>query len=180
MAEAFAKAGQGSESSWLAAKADRLQSEIALERIRAKMPAPAGGGKAAADPDGAAALAEKQLAIKRAMVKVAEARKKVAMAQLMSLKAECAQAQAAESFAEKQLKRFEELVRQNAIANDLVDERRVLCEAAKARRKAAEGKIAETEALVALEQARVAQAQLEAEEAELRLKQARSRLESQR
>ena len=45
IAETLVKAGQDQASGWLAAKADRLQTEIALERVRAKMALPAGTGQ---------------------------------------------------------------------------------------------------------------------------------------
>ncbi len=64
IADNFAKTGQGHVSAALAAKADRLQAEIALERAKAKAAVLPGGGKAAQESEGQHALAEKQAAIK--------------------------------------------------------------------------------------------------------------------
>jgi hypothetical protein len=165
-AEESVKAGVVPARTALKARADRLQAEIALERLRNKpaaRPAPEGQGQVA--------LAEKQVAIKRAAVKVAEGQYRIALAKLTAIKASVSEAQAAEAFAEKQLKRFEALLAQNTIPTQIVDEHRAQFEAARSRRVAAEGSVQEGEALVQVEQARVMVAQLEVEEAELRLKQ---------
>jgi hypothetical protein len=171
----LSKTGQAPTRMVLKAKADRLQAEIALEQAKAKA-----GGQTALESHTQLALAEKQLAIKRATVKVAEAQKKMAMAKLTSIRAEVAEAQAAESFAEKQVKRFEELANQQAITTALIDEHRTRWEVATARRKAAEGKVAECEAQVLLEQSHIDLAQLEVEEAEIRLQQLKVILERKR
>jgi hypothetical protein len=171
----LSKTGQAPTRTALKAKADRLQIEIALEQAKAKA-----AGRTSFDLRDHVALAENQLAIKRAAVKVAEAQKKMAIAKLTSARALVAKAQAAESLAEKQLKRFEELVKLNAVTADLADERRAHWEAAKARRTTADGKVLEAEAHVALEQARVEMARLEVEDAELRLKQLKVRLDPKR
>lgn len=171
----LSKTGQVPIATALKAKADRLQAEIALEQAKAKA-----GGQTGIELNDQVALAEKQVAIKRAAVKVAEAQKKMAVAKIASLRAQVVEAQASESFAEKQVKRFEELVNQQAVTSALVDERRTQWAAAKARRTAAEGKVVESEAQVLLEEARAELAQLEVGEAELRLKQLKVSLEKKR
>ena len=165
-AEKLFKAGVASSRAALKARADRLQAELDLQREKAK-----GTRTTSAELPDKVALAEKEVAIKQAGLKVAEAQKKIALARLASVKAQLAESLAAESLAEKQIKRFEDLAKQQAIGAELVDERRTQWDAAKARRTAAEGKVVEFEAAVLLEQARVDLARLEAEEAELRLKQ---------
>jgi hypothetical protein len=171
----LSKTGQAPTRTALRAKADRLQAEIKLEQATTKV-----GGRTGLELNDQVALAEKQVAIKRAAVKVADAQKKIAVAKLATLRAQVAEAQASESFAEKQVKRFEELVNQQAVTTQLIDERRTQWDAAKARRTAAEGKVAEGEAQVLLEKARVDLAQLEVGEAELRLKQLNPGLERNR
>jgi multidrug resistance efflux pump len=126
------------------------------------------------------ALTEKQIAIKRAAVKVAEAQKRIAIAKLASVRAQVMDAQATESFSEKQYKRLEQLVKQGAVTTEVADERRAQWEVAKARRTAAEGEVSQHELQVALGEARVELAQLEVQEAELRLKQLKTRLEPKR
>jgi hypothetical protein len=174
----IAKTGQGTFRTVLKARADRLQAEITLERVKTRAanpgakqpPAPLPGDPIATDVRGQIALAEKQVAIKRAAVKVAEAQKKIVAARVASLRAEVAEALASESFSEKQVQRLEELVRQKAVSAEIVDERRAQWDAAKARRLATEGKVVEAEAQVLLEDAHIELAQLEAEEAVLRLR----------
>lgn len=163
------KTGQGRASAALMAKADRLQAEIALERAQSKAI-----GSTGVDSKNQIALAEKQVDVKRAAVKVAEAQKLKAVAELASIKSQLVESQAAESLAEKQLVRFEELARLKSVEESLVEEGRLKLNAAKARRATVEGKIAESETQVLLEQARVERAQLEAEESGLRLKQLKS------
>jgi multidrug resistance efflux pump len=174
------KAGRGPTGTALKAKADRLQAEIALERARAKLAAGPGDGKTAQESHGQVALAEKQVAIKRAALKVAEAQTKLAAATLTRSKVQVAEAEATESFRAKELKRFEQLVTQGAVTTALADERRAWWEAAKAHRSAAKGKLVEYESQVLLEQARVGLAQLEVEDAVLRLKQLKATLEPKR
>jgi hypothetical protein len=160
------KAGQAPFGATLKAKADRLQAEIALERARTKEV-----GGAALETDAQVALAEKHVAIKQAASKVAEAQRKVVLAQATSVRAQVAEAQAAEALAAKQFKRLQELERHKAVAAEQVEESQARWEAAKARRLAAEGKVLELEAQALLEQARAELARRELEEAELRLKQ---------
>jgi hypothetical protein len=162
----LSKTGMAPTRTALKAKADRLQAEIALERVKAKA-----GGRTGLERNDQVDLAANQVAIKRAAVKVAEAQKKIKVAKLASLRAQVAEAQASESYAEKQVKRLEVLLQSKAVTTGLVDEHRTRWEAAKARRKAVEGKVVEVEAEVLLEGARVELAQLEVKEAELRLKQ---------
>ena len=106
---------------------------------------------------------------------MAEAQKKITAAKLASVRARVVEAQAAEAFAEAQVKRLQELVRQGAVGVEVVEERRAQWEAAKARRSAAEGEVLEWEGHVALDEARVQVAQLHVERAELVLKQLKSR-----
>jgi multidrug resistance efflux pump len=169
------RAGLAPPRAGLKAKADRLQAEIALERMRVKA-----AGPTAVGPHDQPALAEKQVAIKRAAVKVAEAQKKIAVARLTSVRAQLAEAQAAESLAAKQAKRFEDLLKQHAVDSRLVDEHRAQWDSARARLTAAEGTVAGGEAQVALEQARVDLAQSELEAAELRVKHPRASQEQKR
>jgi hypothetical protein len=171
----LSKAGRAPPRTALKAKADRLQAEIALEQAKTK-----DGGQTGLELSDQVALAEKQVAIKRAVVKVVEAQKKIAGAKFASLRAQVAEALASEAFAEKQVNRFEDLVKQQAVPTALVDERRTQWDAAKARRTAAENKVVESEAQVLLEEARVELAQLEVGEAELRLKQLKASLERKR
>jgi len=159
------KAGQATPRAVLMARADRLQAEITLENARARA-----GGETAVEGHAQVALAEKQVAVKRAASKVAEAQRKRVLARATSLRAQVTEAQAAEAFAAKHLKRVEELERQKAVAAEVVEERRAQWEAARARSTAAQGQIVELEAQMILEQARAELAQLEVEEAELRLK----------
>jgi hypothetical protein len=177
MAHAMLKAGQLQENRWLAVKADRLQLEIALERARAK-PAkqPRGEAKPGLELDEQVSLADKQVAIKRAAVKVAEVQVQIAAAKVSSAKAQLGAAKASEAYAEQQMKRFAALAGSNAIPAELLDEQRAKLDAAKAHRAAVEGKFAESEGQVVLERARVEVSRLEAEEAELRLTQLKAKL----
>jgi hypothetical protein len=188
----LSKTGQAPTRTALKAKAERLQAEISLQRAAANaagqaaapkgpvgtMPLPA--GPTAGGLRDQVALAEHQVAIKRAAVKVAEAQKAAALATLVALKAQVAEGQAAEALAAKQVERFESLVKTNSVEQGLVDERRAQWEAAKARRAEAEGKVGACEAQVRLEQARVELARAEVEGAELRLKQLNARLDRDR
>jgi hypothetical protein len=171
----LSKTGQAPMRTALKAKANRLQAEIGLEQAKTK-----GAGQTSLELPDQVARAEKLVAIKRAAVKVAEAQKRTAVAKLGSVRAHVAETRAAETLAEKQVKRFGELVKQQAVPTELVDERRTQWDAAKARRTAAEGKLAEAEAQVLLEEARVELAQLEVGEAELGLKHLKVSLEKKR
>jgi hypothetical protein len=170
VAEARVQAGAGRVSDRLAAKAHRLEAEIGLERARAQEKGQSGKTKRAeATPDNEA-LAEKQVAIKRAAVKVAEAQVKVAVAKLKAANAQLADAQSNERLAEQRFKRFQDLAKSGAVAAELLEEQATKCDAAKNRKTALEGSVAEAEANVLVEQALVDVARLEVEEAELRLK----------
>jgi hypothetical protein len=162
----FTKAGQAPVRHALRARADRLQAEIALERAKAR---PAGG--AALDARDAVALAESEVAIKRAAVKIAATQEKIALAKLANAKTQLESAEKWESYRALVFKRMADLFKQGSLEERLVDEKREQWEAAKAQRKTSEGKITEYEAHVALERARVEMAQAEAQHAELRLKQ---------
>jgi hypothetical protein len=177
LAQAQSKAGQLPANRWLAVKADRLQAEITLERARAKPAAqPRGDAKPGPDIEDQVALAEKQLAIKRAAVKVAEVKVQIAVAKLSAVKAQVEGAKAAEAYAELQVKRMMALAGANAVSAEEVDAHRAKLEAAKADRAALQGKLAEREAHVELERTRVDVARLEADDAELRLKQLKAKL----
>lgn len=173
----LAQTGQGLESDALKAKADRLQSEIALEQARGKGAARPPEGHTAGDIQDQVALAEKQVAIKRAALKVAQAQKQKAVAELNTLKAQLVEASAAATLAEKQVKRLEDRRNQNAVAEHVVDEGVAKRDASRARLLTAEGKAKEGESQVAVEQARVELAQAEVDEVELRLKQLKARLQ---
>src|SRR5262245_2409386 len=69
------KTGQAPIRTALKAKADRLQAEIALEQAKANA-----AGQTRPGRNDQVGLAEKQVAIKRAALKVAEAQKKIAVA----------------------------------------------------------------------------------------------------
>jgi hypothetical protein len=174
-AAALHKAGVTSPRTVLEAKADRLQVEIALERARGRVSAPADSELA-----DRVALLEKRVAIQRVELKMAESQKRIVVARLATLRAQVAEARAAESVTARDLKRFEELVKSNVVTADLLDQRRAQWEAARARQTMTEGKVAEGEGEVLLEQTRVELAQLKREEAELRLKQAKAKLEPKR
>jgi multidrug resistance efflux pump len=133
-------------------------------------------GAGSLDSSDELALAEKQVAIKCAAVKVAEARKLIAVAKLSGLKGRVAEARAEAAFAAKQLKRFEELEKARGVDSGQVDERRAKWEAASARVRIAEAGLAEGDGCVRLEEALILLAREEAGEAELRLKLLKARL----
>jgi multidrug resistance efflux pump len=126
------------------------------------------------------AITEKQVAIKRAAVKVAEAQKKVALAMVASVRAQVVEAQAAESFSEKQYQRIVAMVKEGATTAKMADEGRAQWDGAKARRTAAEREVSQHELRVALEEARIELTHLEVQEAELRLDQLKARLAPKR
>lgn len=178
-AQAMVKAGQAQGNLSLAVKADRLQVEIALERLRAKPVAkPRGEAKPGPEVEDQVALAEKHVAIRRALVKVAEVQVQIVAAKMSVVKAQFDGAKAAEAYAELQMKRFTALAGTNAVSAELVDEQRAKLDAARALRASVQGKLAESEGQVELERARVDVARLEAEEAELRLKQLKAKWNS--
>jgi hypothetical protein len=179
LAERLAKSGQRRESAVLKAKAERVRFEIALERAKARVTAkPSAGDAGQGFRVGQVALAEKQAAIKKAAVRVAEAQKAKAQASFAAINAQVAQAKAAESYAEMQLRRFNDLFKAQALEERVLEEQRAKLEAAKTKRAAVEAQVAEAESQVAVEQARIVQAQLEFEEAQLRLEQLKARLQS--
>jgi membrane fusion protein (multidrug efflux system) len=124
------------------------------------------------------ALAEKQVATKRAGVKVAEAQKRIADARLKSRKTKVAAAQAAETAAKAKRQRFKELVAAAAVPAQIAEEAEASFLAATAHRQECEENVLVAEGEVALEVARRELAQAELEEYELRLKQLRERLRS--
>jgi hypothetical protein len=172
VATKIVEAGQAPARTGLKARANRLQAEIALERLRSK-----GTPQPVPEEQSQVRLAEKQAAIKLAGVKVAEVQLKITQDKLPPLKARIAESRANEALAEQQLKRIEELVKQSAAPVQLLDEHRAKLEVARARRAATEATVAESEGAVLLEQARVEVARREAEEADLRVAQLKARLE---
>jgi hypothetical protein len=181
-------AGKAPASSVFKAKADRLQIEIALERVKGKAaapgqetrprPVPEASGEQARDVRELAALAEQQVAVKRAAVKVVDAQKNIAEAKLKTLKTKAAAAKSSEDLAKAKLQRFKELADSKAVSVELVIEAEASYQTAVLLRHEAEDKIAVGEAEVALEAARRDVALAELDEAELRLKQLRERLKS--
>lgn len=170
IADQFGKAGTSAPWAALKAKADRLQAEIDLEKVKTKV-AMHSAAKRTADRT---PIAETQIAVQHAAVKMAEAQKQMAVAQLESSKAQLAAAQAAESFADSQLQRYLQLSKSDAVVSNVIDERRQQFEATKARRIAAESEVKQCEARVLLEDAHVERANLELEEAKLRLTEQKS------
>jgi RNA polymerase sigma factor (sigma-70 family) len=126
------------------------------------------------------ALAEKDVAIKRAAVKVANAQKIMAEAKVRILKSKALAAQAAEKGAKTKLDRVTILVAQKAVEPSLADEAQVKYLAALALRQESEDTIALGEAEVGLELARREVAEAELDKADLRLKQLRDRLTSKK
>jgi hypothetical protein len=186
-ARAFEKGAGKASSSALRAKADRLQIEIALERLKGKTapgrdtdrrPAPPARAEPPTELREAAALAEQQVAVKRAAVKVADAQKGIAEAKLKALKTKVDTAKASEDLAKAKLQRIKELVDSKAAAVELVIEAEAGYQTAALLRREAEDRIAVGEADVALEAARRDVALAELDEAELRLKQLQERLKS--
>jgi hypothetical protein len=180
-------AGVVHANSGFKAKADRLQMEIALERLKGRAapgpdtrprPGPEASGGPAADVRELAALAEQQVVIKRAAVKVADAQKGIAEAKLKVLLTKVDTAKGAEAAAKQKLQRIRELAESKGVSGELVAEAEASYQTAVLLRREAEGRIAVGEADVALEAARREVAVAELGEAELRLKQLQERLKS--
>jgi hypothetical protein len=177
MAVNLSNNGQGRQSTALKAKAERLRVEIDLERAKTKTAVkPAQNGTTPEATQDQAAMAAIQAGVKRAAMKVAEARLRRAMAKLAGSKALVVEAQAWESYREKQLKVFEELLKLKSIEEHLVDEKVANSASAQARRLAAEANVAESASQVAVEEARVQIAEQECQEADLRAKHLKARL----
>jgi hypothetical protein len=157
----------GASQPWeaLKARADRLQAEIDLAKAETKVAT----HPAAKRTNDRTAIAEMQVAVQQTAIKAAEAQKQMIIAQCESSRAQLAAAQAAESFADRQLQRYSQLSKSDAVASNMIDEQQQKSDAAKARRLAAEGDLKKCEAQVLLEDAHVEQARLEFEEAKLRL-----------
>src|SRR5262249_10353524 len=109
MADQLAKAGQMRPSSALLVKADRLKAEVDLARAKAKLARQPVKENTSRDLHESIALAEKQVAIKQAGVRLAEAQKKMAVAKLSSVRAQHAEAEAPERFAQGQVRRTGQL-----------------------------------------------------------------------
>jgi hypothetical protein len=157
----------GTSQPWeaLKARADRLQAEIDLEKAETKVVT----RPAAKRTSDRTAIAEVQVAVQQTAVKAAEAQKQMIIAQCDSSKAQLAAAQAAESFADKELQRYSQLSKTDTVASNVLDEQQQKSEAAKSRRIAAQSEVKKCEAQVLLEDAHVEQARLELEQAKLRL-----------
>jgi len=126
------------------------------------------------------ALQEKQVAIKRAVVRVADAQKNIAVAKLKVLKTKVSAAAASEALAKTKMQRFKQLVNEGSVGVELLNEAEISLRSASGLRQEAEDAVLVGEAEVHLEMARreVAEAQLAL--AELRLKQLRERLASKK
>jgi hypothetical protein len=165
IADQRSKTGTSQPWAALKARADRLQAEIDLEMAETKVATHAAEKRT----NDRTAIAEMQVAVQQTAIKAAEAQKQTIIAQSESSRAQLAAAQAAESFADKQLQRYSQLSKSDAVASNTLDEQQQKSEAAKARRIAAESEVKKCEAQVLLEDAHVEQARLELEEAKLRL-----------
>jgi hypothetical protein len=126
------------------------------------------------------ALMEKEVAIKRASLKVADAQKNIAEAKLKILKSKVVAAQASEKHAKLKLERMKKLFQDGSIDQRLIDEAQAAYQAAAALRQEREETISLGEAEVALEAARREVALAELDKTELRLKQLRDRLKSKK
>ena len=119
----------------------------------------------------ALALAEVRIAIKRTVVKIAEAQKKIVAANLPLVRAQLEPAQRGVANAKDDYRRVEELSRKGVVTAQEVRNRMANWEHAKLQLATAQRDIAQCELRLALCDARIERAQLEVREAELRLKQ---------
>jgi RNA polymerase sigma factor (sigma-70 family) len=133
-------------------------------------------GEQATDLKDLVALTEKDVAIKQAESKVANARKLMAVAKLNMLKKKAAAAQASEHYAQTKLERVRNLAAKAAVGGEVLDEAQAAQQAAVSLRQESEGAIALGEAEVDFEVARGEVSQAELEKTELRLAQLRHRL----
>ena len=124
------------------------------------------------------ALTEKDVAIRQAESKVANARKLMAMAKLNILKKKAAAARASEEYARAKLDRVSNLAANAAVGRELVDEAKAAFQTALSLREESEEAIALGEAEVAFEVARGEVSQAELEKMQLRLNQLQSRLKA--
>jgi multidrug resistance efflux pump len=122
------------------------------------------------------ALAEKQVATRRALAKVAEAQMKIAEAKVTALKSKLTAAEAALSSADVELQRIKELADKAVASQVELARAEAARKAAIALRDEAQANIQVGEGEVKLEAARHDVALAELDEAELRLKQLRERL----
>ncbi len=141
---------------------------------------PSAGGSAENQPlkelQDLVAIAEKQLATKRAVVKVAECRMKIAEAKLKALGSKLTAAQAALSSADAELQRVKKLASKELVSDTELTKAEAARKAASALRDEAEANVEVGEEEVKLGTACHTLALAELEEAELRLKQLRERL----
>jgi RNA polymerase sigma factor (sigma-70 family) len=124
------------------------------------------------------ALTEKDVAIKQAESKVANARKLMATAKLHILKKKAVAARASEEYARAKLDRLSNLAANAAVGRELVDEAKAAFQTALSLREESEEAIALGEAEVAFEVARGEVSQAELEKTQLRLNQLQSRLKA--
>jgi RNA polymerase sigma factor (sigma-70 family) len=123
------------------------------------------------------ALAEKDVAIKKAALKAALAQKAIADAKLKILRSKTTGAEAAERVAKAKLQRMQDLRNQGAVDERLVLEAEASYQAAQSARQEADAGIVLGDAEVALEAARSEVAQAELDKAELQHKLLRDRLQ---
>lgn len=133
-------------------------------------------GDKSKDLQEAVALAEAQVVIKRAAVKVADAQKRIADAKVRVIKTRIPAAEAMEALAKAQLQRMKRLAANATVSNEEVMEAEARLQSATIAKLEAEGKVLVGEAEVAFEVARRELAEAELADTELRLKQLRERL----
>lgn len=178
IASNFVKTGQAPSTVGLNAKADRLKAEILLERLRQKLDAKPGTGKANEDVRDRLALADKETYVRKAVVVEASARSKKALAELDAVRGRVAEAKADVVYREQQLKRFSELGKLGEVMPELIDEHQSRLDAAKARLVSVQALVSEREADIKITNARLDQAKAELEKALLTVQQLDSRLKA--
>jgi RNA polymerase sigma factor (sigma-70 family) len=159
------------------ARQDKSTRESRDSKPAALAPAPADPTLQSGEPrdlKDLAALAEKQVAIKRAGVKVAEAQMKIAEAKLKALKAKVVAAEATVAAAKKRLERYKNAG--TGVGQSEIDDAETAYRTAVAALEEAQSGIQVGEGTVLLESAHRDVALAELDEAELRLSQIRDRL----
>jgi hypothetical protein len=124
------------------------------------------------------AQAEKQVAVKRVALKVAEAQMAIAQARLQALKVDVTAAKAAEEYTKAKLQRMKELFAKKAVPEELVHEAELNHQAKVAARQKAEATVKIGEAEVTLQAVQVELAQAELAVVELLLKQLQDHLKA--
>ncbi len=153
-------------------------------RAAAATTAPAAAQAPAAQVDGGpvkelpdlVALAEKDVAIKKAALKAALAQKAIAEAKIKLLRSKGAGAEALVRVAKARLERFRDLQKQKAVEDRIVDEAEANYQSTVSARQEAEAAIQLGEAEIALEAARTEVAEAELDKATLQHKLLRDRL----